>query len=564
MASDTSVMRVTDDNLVTRRRNVTKGIEEIRAKKSEIAQALRDVGQDVENEDKKSLIKQLVEAFDGLTTQENQYLEILQAIVGIHEQATKDIAEDYEQKIAADEEKLRLIRESQADGASDAPADEADGDPDVQELREALLELRKVSDAAVAASELNDKLVERLQLHKKKKSAMMELRTKKAKELDETAKQVRAEVTEKMRRLATEKSTTIQKEKELEELRKQCLRLGIQLGQEEEQKKEETIKAASSVMNGNQRIPPISKEEAAQQSEEQLEEKRKQIRENIRKERERKEEVNAIIREKLAAMEARKKRIIEIRGMLQDNAAKQTQLTSGGTTGEENASSGSTEQPAAEENEQVEEINLDEIITNAKANLQNLTAMRERLQEMQTNGGPLSADDVELIENLERQRLNEEMDENAAVDEIEQQVRLSFANATDAMDAVRAESRRLLVQLYSELPTRRAATPSQLSPLLALHQRLITTPADLKRALGQALISLADDPTNGDQLLPLLLKLYAEVVQQTTVEGNRRGFFIVSLTRTDDGSSVWRAVVAAKYRVSGGCNATVHGALLGS
>lgn len=82
-----------------------------------------------------------------------------------------DIAKDFERKIERDAQKMKEQKEKQAEDGEKSE-DTAPGDPAsaevMAEIQEALLELKKVSEAAVAASELNEKLVERLQLTKKK------------------------------------------------------------------------------------------------------------------------------------------------------------------------------------------------------------------------------------------------------------------------------------------------------------------------------------------------------------------------------------------------------------
>ncbi|VDP56551.1 unnamed protein product [Heligmosomoides polygyrus] len=110
------------------------------------------------------------------------------------------------------------------------------------------------------------------------------------------------------------------KQREAEELRKAALKAGIQVGAEEERHNEEITAALAAVVTEADRIPPIPVIEeptaVVGDAEDPLEVRRKQIRENIRKEKERREQVNQRIREKLAAMEARKQRMQEIRRLL--------------------------------------------------------------------------------------------------------------------------------------------------------------------------------------------------------------------------------------------------------
>ncbi|UMM23128.1 hypothetical protein L5515_003994 [Caenorhabditis briggsae] len=411
--SSIELPQLMDDNLITRRKKIMQAIEDIRGKKSEIASALRElgIGKPEGNEEVKENMKQLLAAYDAISAQETQYMDILKTIVGIHEQATLDIAKDFEEKIKKDAEKLKEKKEKKEAEEEAVEEDNSEKSPEelansevMAELQEALLELKKVSEEAVAASELNEKLVERLQLTKKKKSAMMEVRAKKAKELDEEAARARAEVMERINKMAALKKTTGRQEKELKELQKQCLELGLTLGVDGE-------KEADSSATENQPKPELNEEEK--------EKRREEIRENIKKEMEKKEQVNTLIREKLASMDARRKRLQQIRKMLEKqeepkekadaviNNAKQTGegITLTPETPRQSQEEGENEPSLDAENlddEHVTEKSLDDILANAKANLSNLTAMRERLEHIkETGGADLNEEDVQLLEQLE-------------------------------------------------------------------------------------------------------------------------------------------------------------------
>uniref|UniRef100_A0A8R1DYM2 Uncharacterized protein n=1 Tax=Caenorhabditis japonica TaxID=281687 RepID=A0A8R1DYM2_CAEJA len=411
MSADLQVM---DDNLITRRKKIMQSIEDIRSKKSEIAQALRElgVGNPQENEEVKNDMKQLLEAYDAISKQEVQYMDILKTIVGIHEQATLDIAKDFEERIEKDAQKLADEKDKKEEEADEnrekSPEEMANGEL-IAELNEALLELKKVQEAAVAASELNEKLVEKFQLQKKKRTAMTELRAKKAKELDDEATRVRAEVVERINKMTALKKTTTKQEKELKELQKQCLQLGLQLESEEQNGQN-----PGAELDDNQRVPVIAEtQQRAELNEEEKEKRREEIRENIKKEMEKKEEVNTLIREKLACMDARRKRLQQIRKMLEKQEEKKAQVAA--QTGEgipltpetprpsldTDAPDGDA-QPEENDDEPMVEKSLDDILANARANLDNITAMRERLEHLkETGGADLNEDDLQLMEQLE-------------------------------------------------------------------------------------------------------------------------------------------------------------------
>lgn len=434
-----------DDNLITRRKKILQSIEDIRGKKAEIAQALRElgVGKPQENESVKEDMKQLLAAYDAISAQETQYMDILKTIVTIHEQATIDIAKDFEKKIEKDaqelqEKKEKLEEENEEVDTSEKTPEEMANSELMAELQEALFELKKVSEAAVAASELNEKLVERLQLTKKKKNAMMEVRAKKAKDLDDEATRVRAEVMERINKMAALKKTTGRQEKELKQLQKQCLELGLQLGVDDNREIDPTVEAA--LMDDNQRVPMIAEtHEKPELNEEEKEKRREEIRENIKKEMEKKEQVNTLIREKLASMDARRKRLQQIRKMLEKQEEQKEKLENViAQTGEGIPLTPETPRPSHEEGEPeialvavtegeedvneeedgpVTEKSLDDILANAKANLDNLTAMRERLEHIkETGGADLNEEDVQLLASLETVTLGEEEEEeNPAV-----------------------------------------------------------------------------------------------------------------------------------------------------
>lgn len=420
--SSIELPQLMDDNLITRRKKIMQAIEDIRGKKAEIAQALRElgIGKPQENADVKENMKQLLAAFDAISAQETQYMDILKTIVGIHEQATLDIAKDFEEKIKRDAETLKEKKEQQQDAAEAEEDAKREKTPEelansevMAELQEALLELKKVSEAAVAASELNEKLVERLQLTKKKKSAMMEVRAKKAKELDEEAARARAEVMERINKMAVLKKTTGRQEKELKALQKQCLELGLHLGVDGNQELDQ--EAVNAVLDDNQRVPVIT-DEKPELNEEEKEKRREEIRENIKKEMEKKEQVNTLIREKLASMDARKKRLQQIRKMLEKQEEQKEKLEATiNQTGEGIPLTPETPRQSQEEGESapvpegeeedeghMTEKSLDDILANAKANLSNLTAMRERLEHIKDTGGAdLNEEDVQLLQQLE-------------------------------------------------------------------------------------------------------------------------------------------------------------------
>lgn len=83
--------------------------------------------------------------------------------------------------------------------------------------------------------------------------------------------------------VAALKKTTTKQEKELKELQKQCLQLGLQLGTDEN--REIDPAAEEALLDDNQRVPVIVEtQEKPDLNDEEKEKRREEIRENIKKE----------------------------------------------------------------------------------------------------------------------------------------------------------------------------------------------------------------------------------------------------------------------------------------
>ncbi|PIO59616.1 hypothetical protein TELCIR_18917, partial [Teladorsagia circumcincta] len=115
----------------------------------------------------------LVDAFDMMTAQEAAFLGVLKNIVDIHEQATNDMAAENEAMEKAGEKKDESGEKKDEKPAENVTenADE-DDENDAEMIKETLKELEQVSLQALAAAELNEKLVESLQRHKKSVSLL--------------------------------------------------------------------------------------------------------------------------------------------------------------------------------------------------------------------------------------------------------------------------------------------------------------------------------------------------------------------------------------------------------
>ncbi|KAK6742427.1 hypothetical protein RB195_009975 [Necator americanus] len=446
-----------DDNILTRHKHIAESIEMIRVKKDQLLQTLRGLSTS-ENPDR-ALMAKLVEAFDMMTAQENAFLGVLKNIVEIHDQATNDVAAEIkvmEEDKKKNEEKDEKQEDQKKDNRGETELDEEEEEDDEEMIKETLKELEQVSLKALAAAELNEKLVETLQRHKKSRTSMLELRRNKTEELKNAATAAVAEVKKAKQEVSLNRAEIQKKQKEAEELRKAALKAGIQVGAEEEKHKAQVNAALTAIANDVERIPPIPIVEESQAEEKQhedpLEARRRQIRENVRKERERREHVNQVIKEKLLAMEARKQRMKEIRRLLAENQAaassilletkKKIEAASSADEASKPQSNGDAEScseakvsadengaaAAPDEDSPREEVDgnraenqpteeeeqtrrdIEETFRSAEANLLNLTMLRRRLEEIQERGGELTQEDAELIGQLD-EGTNDEKEE---------------------------------------------------------------------------------------------------------------------------------------------------------
>ncbi|CAI4229105.1 unnamed protein product [Auanema sp. JU1783] len=308
-----------DDSILSKRGYVKDSLNLIGEKKERLKEAMKTVSE-AEQPDLE-LMSKLLAAYDSMTKQENQYLEVMKSIVVIHEHAVEDVAKD----LAISKSEVPALPEvNNIIPKSDKPAENPATDTDIQELVETLKEIHEVSKQTALAAQVNEQLQERLNLHKKKKANLQEIRRDKAKELQQKSSETMTTVELTKKKIENERNSKKHLEKELDRLRKAALQKGIELGIVEDQMKDAAIKAISHLTDEAHRIPPTTDETPEERDEkpelteeEKLEQRRIEIRENVRKERERKEQVNQLIREKLLAFEARKERVRQLREMLE-------------------------------------------------------------------------------------------------------------------------------------------------------------------------------------------------------------------------------------------------------
>uniref|UniRef100_A0A1I7XJ47 DNA topoisomerase n=1 Tax=Heterorhabditis bacteriophora TaxID=37862 RepID=A0A1I7XJ47_HETBA len=483
-----------NDNIIAHRKFIAKSIEVIRVKKDQILKTLKGIS---ENE------------------------QVMKSIVDIHEKATEDVAKDIEQI-------------NKTDNSANI-TEEANLKEDQLELIRK--ELQEVALQTSLAAELNNKLVETLQMHKRKKTAMQELRLDKTKEVKNRASEALNEMEHTKHKVvvlvSSSRADINRKQRELDELRKEALKKGIQLGEEEQKQKDAIVEAVIAVTNDAVRIPPISNDvpqsKTVADDTPSVEERRKQIRENVRKERERKEQINQQIRERLLAMEARKERMKQIRLLLTEYDVIAPPTSSSIKKDQENCVVEENESKDMGNEEQLvpEEVRvtLEQTFLSAELNLRNLTAMRMRLEEMQLKGETIPNEDAELIDEMmkkedaltneaalegeheEKKQIIEDENptmlkqtiSNSISDEIEKEVRDGFSyvfdhsslratddNQLNRIECLLLQQARLLSNIHLKLPATGGLPVSSLrSLLLAAHPQVV-------RSLGIALLRLSE------------------------------------------------------------------------
>ncbi|VDM36495.1 unnamed protein product [Toxocara canis] len=440
----------TGDNLPARQKTIMERLTSIRGNKQRILDTLREMKQKLgdDEEPDKELMAKMIASYDLLSAQEEEYMKIMQQIVSIRENAAEDVQHEVEEVKSSQGEANAETKESTVAGAEPIEADEQSteaekserkggSEAEWKEVEEELAKFGSVAGEAVAASIMNEKLVENImrELFFLKKAALDQLRQKEAESQRGAANEALQQV--ELARLkggdlfnlffskipvAAEQEQIERKRKTLERLRREAVRRGIKLGpgpasepdivveappepksvteaklraklnakkkQNEQEEADDNSPPVPENLAPPERIPPIvDNEELAGdgfRTEEPNEthpnggapgsaKKKKKGKRAREQAKERRDAINASIREKLAAIEARKQRMREI----------QSQLL----------------RPVITESE------MDETFQKAQQRLKSLTAMREHLEELRESGEALPEETVAM---LERQLVEEE------------------------------------------------------------------------------------------------------------------------------------------------------------
>uniref|UniRef100_A0A914CFY0 Pericentriolar material 1 protein C-terminal domain-containing protein n=1 Tax=Acrobeloides nanus TaxID=290746 RepID=A0A914CFY0_9BILA len=373
---------VVNEELMSQERHVIDRLTTIRVGKSKILATLdmlkkkKDDGETVDSQ----LMSRLVESYDNLKAQEDDYLGVMKQIIEARTTKTEI-------------EAMKLQNENNA-----ALEDGDSSDVDWEDVKKELEELKKIANDAEAASAINDQLVNRLQLHRQKKNVLNALREKKSGEQVKEANDALQQVEMAKLQLASEQDTVDRKQRQLERLRREAVKRGI-LPDPNPKPRAEPVepkpnpikeklqaKVTQERLNDSEkpvpdelvpadRVPPVPLEDIAlpkpKGPEEETSSSKKNQRKKSKKElleeaRQNREDVSAKIRERLAALEERKERMREIHLKLA----------------------------------RAEEQKMEDTYAAALKRLQNLTAMRQHLEEIKESGQSLTPDQEQELEKL--------------------------------------------------------------------------------------------------------------------------------------------------------------------
>ncbi|EJD75293.1 hypothetical protein LOAG_17521 [Loa loa] len=416
------------DNLPSHQKHIMNRLESIRENKQRILFTLRGLKESAKEGEfpNKELMSKMIASYDALTAQEEQYVQLMQKIVILRENAAEDVEHENERngkKLMADGDinthgHESVVKEG-SDESKDKLSDEAINN-DLEEMNSELSKLGVVTGKAVAVSIMNDKLLETLQLHREKKATLEELHRRKWETQKGIADEALQQVEMARLKVTSEQEQVERKRKTLERLRREAQRRGIKLGPGsasepdivvEPQPEPKSITEAKlraklqakkkqnteledddgppvpNDLAPAERIPSVQTNEQTEVEQQQQMEgktceiagngevmgkkkrKGKKGREQQQQQLQKKESdtINSSIREKLAAIAARKERMREIRAKLV--------------------------QPVVES-----PPDMDETFHNALQQLKSITEMRKQLELLREEGGKLPEETAELLE----------------------------------------------------------------------------------------------------------------------------------------------------------------------
>ncbi|VBB29804.1 unnamed protein product [Acanthocheilonema viteae] len=223
------------DNLPSHQEHIMNRLTSIRGNKQRILSTLRELKESTKEGEfpKKELMGKMIASYDALTAQEEQYVQLMQKIVCLRENAAEDVQHENERKLMPVGDSITnkpedVVKES-IEESNDKLSEEAIKNG-IEEMNSELSKLGVVTGNAVAVSIMNDKLLETLQLHREKKATLEELHRRKRETQKGIADEALQQVETARLKVASEQEQVERKRKTLERLRREAQRRGIKLG----------------------------------------------------------------------------------------------------------------------------------------------------------------------------------------------------------------------------------------------------------------------------------------------------------------------------------------------
>jgi len=334
METNGVISTLDEDNLPARQKSVLERLGQIRSMKQRILDTLNGMKKDKEDEDlDKAMMAKLLQAYDNFKNQEDEYVGILQQILAIRTTAADDVATEL----------AKAVTESAIAGDDSMPMVESTTE-NINAERAALADC---AEKAIIASRVHDQLVTSLQLNRNKKAVLSEIHAEQRDQQLTKAQHALRQAELTRERLLAEQTAIEEKRAELEQLRAQARTQGLApRPPAAEQQQSQRHEAKSSVdATGQQQEkknpPPPSSSSSAKKN------KKKQQQQSSEDQKD--PALDSAIAEKLAAIKARKERIREVTARLGH----------------------------------ADRLAMDDTYLAAQEQLRRLTAMRERLENLQ-------------------------------------------------------------------------------------------------------------------------------------------------------------------------------------
>uniref|UniRef100_A0A915DWU9 Uncharacterized protein n=1 Tax=Ditylenchus dipsaci TaxID=166011 RepID=A0A915DWU9_9BILA len=229
----------------------------------------------------KTLIAKLVDSYDGLKVQEDEFICMLKKLAGIEDSAPAVTAPKKE-----------------------STKNDADEDFDYEEAHKTLGEAEKMAEQASAAASINQQLQTQIALNQQKKSALAHVHNNKSQQKGQEASKALQEVEFSKLKLASESESVDRKQRQLERLRKEAAKRGY-IGKTGDQQNKSDKKRVEELL-----VKPVVVSAGQEDSEVKAADTVEHSKDF------KKDEFHARISERFAAFEARKQRMRQLRSRL--------------------------------------------------------------------------------------------------------------------------------------------------------------------------------------------------------------------------------------------------------